>query len=256
MFVVGDLSKAELLCDQLWREILVSATSKARIPLGTRSGAFYATLWHRTSIRFEPHPNRKHMDDSSKSSNTQDKPASLVARVMTYVSLAVVGAGLDLWSKHAIFAWRGVPGQKDIWWIIEGYFGIETSVNLGAVFGIGQGQGSVFAALSVFAMIGIIAWLFWFGAAQSLWLTVALGMITGGIIGNLYDRLGMWWQEGYPPEWKSGVRDWILWQASDKWVWPNFNIADSLLVCGAGMLLWQSFFLVDEQEEDAGKSEE
>ncbi len=138
--------------------------------------------------------------------------------------------------------WRGLPGQKDIWWLIDGYFGIETAINLGAVFGIGQGQGVIFASLSVFAGIGILVWLFWFRAAYSMWLTVALGLISGGIIGNLYDRLGLWWQPGYPEAWKSGVRDWVLWQASNQWKWPNFNIADSLLVVGACMLMYQSFF--------------
>jgi len=171
------------------------------------------------------------------------------SRVVVYFSLALVGGGLDLWTKEAIFRWRGLPGQRDIWWVIDGYFGIETAVNIGAVFGVGAGKGALFASLSILAAGGILIWLFWFQAARSWWLTVTMGLITGGIIGNLYDRLGMWWQPGYPPEWKSGVRDWILWQASDQWKWPNFNIADSLLVVGAGMLLWQSFFFPPGEED-------
>ncbi len=184
-------------------------------------------------------------------SSTQNENQSLRGRAILYAVLAIIGGGVDLWTKQAVFAWRGLPGQKDIWWVIDGYFGIETAVNIGAVFGLGAGQGTLFAVLSIFAAIGIIAWLFWFGAAQSLWLTTALGLITGGIIGNLYDRLGMWWQPHYPPEWKSGVRDWILWQASDTMKWPNFNIADSLLVVGACMLMYQSIFMVDVSEEES-----
>ncbi len=178
-------------------------------------------------------------------------PASLAGRAVVYGSLAVIGAAVDLGSKQAIFAWRGLPGEKDIWWIIQGYFGVETAVNIGAVFGIGAGKGTLFAILSVAAAIGIFVWLFRFRAAESLWLTVALGMITGGIIGNLYDRLGIWWQPGFPPEWRSGVRDWILWQASNQWKWPNFNIADSLLVVGACMLLYQSFFMAEAEPTDS-----
>ncbi len=52
------------------------------------------------------------------------------------------------------------------------------------------------------------------------------------------------------------MRDWILWQASPTLRWPNFNIADSLLVCGAAMLLWQSFFPPPEDpagEDPAGE---
>ena len=177
--------------------------------------------------------------------NRPVRPAAHVplSRYIIFGLLAVVGAAADLWTKQAVFAWRGLPGQRDIYWVIEGYFGIETAVNPGAVFGIGAGRGTIFAAFSVVAGVGIALWLFWFGAARSRWLTVALGCVTGGIIGNLYDRLGFWWQPGYPDSWRSGVRDWILWQANDQWKWPNFNIADSLLVVGAGMLLYQSFYL-------------
>ena len=182
-------------------------------------------------------------------------PAFPASRYALFFGLAIAGGGLDLWSKEAVFQWRGLPGTKDIHWIIEGYFGIETAVNIGAVFGLGAGQGLVFAAISVFAAAAIIIWLFFFKAARSCWLTFALGCITGGIIGNLYDRLGFWWEPGMPDQWQSGVRDWILWQASDQWKWPNFNIADSLLVTGAIMLLVQSFFFPPPPHGEADGSE-
>lgn len=186
---------------------------------------------------------------------TNDRPARYrrprrvpASRIVVFILLATGGAIADLWTKHAVFAWRGLPQQSDTWWLVEGYIGIETAVNIGAVFGIGAGQGVFFAALSILAAAGIVIWLFHFGAAIQWWLTVAMGCVMGGIIGNLYDRLGLWWQPGYPEPWKSGVRDWILWQAGDAYRWPNFNIADSLLVCGAAMLLWHSFFPPPESE--------
>jgi len=195
------------------------------------------------------------MGGSEPSPNASSSPPEglPVNRIVTYVTLAVAGGALDLWTKSAIFAWRGLPTEKDVWWLVEDYFGIETAVNIGAVFGLGAGKGTLFAALSVFAAIGIAIWLFWFKAAHSLWLTWALGLISGGIIGNLYDRLGLWWQPGYPPEWRSGVRDWILFRIEgvpgfDPW--PNFNIADSLLVVGACMLLIQSLFMSHEEEQE------
>ncbi len=176
-----------------------------------------------------------------------------MGRFWVFLGIAVVGGGLDLWTKEAVFRWRGLPTQSDIWWVWEPYFGIETAVNIGAVFGVGAGRGTFFAAMSVVAAIGIVIWLFWFRAAESRWLTVALGLVGGGIIGNLYDRLGLWWQPGYPEQWQSGVRDWILWRINEQWTWPNFNIADSLLVVGAGMLLYQSFFpgqFIDSSADD------
>ncbi|MEM6468838.1 MAG: signal peptidase II [Planctomycetota bacterium] len=174
---------------------------------------------------------------------TRSEPGfSLRNRFFLFFGLSVSGGVLDLWSKYAVFKWRGLPGQSDIWWVWEPYFGIETAVNIGAVFGLGAGKGNFFAVTSVIAAIGIVIWLFWFRAAESRWLTFALGLVGGGIVGNLYDRLGLWWREGYPDEWRSGVRDWILWQVNDQWQWPNFNIADSLLVVGACMLILQSLF--------------
>ena len=101
------------------------------------------------------------------------------------------------------------------------------------------------ALLSVVAAVGILYWLFHRGEARDLWLCIALAMVSGGILGNLYDRLGL---HGLVlPDGAGGVarvyavRDWILltYQGHN---WPNFNVADSLLICGAGMLLVQVFF--------------
>lgn len=186
--------------------------------------------------------NQPETPDRQPNGEQPPREVSMWSRFALFATLSAIGGGVDLWSKAAIFEWRGLPTQREIWWVWEPYFGIETAVNIGAVFGMGAGMGTLFAVTSVIAAIGIVIWLFWFRAAESLWLTFALGLVGGGIIGNLYDRLGMWWQEGYPEQWRSGVRDWILWQINDQWTWPNFNIADSLLVVGAGMLILQSLF--------------
>ncbi len=191
------------------------------------------------------------MDDSEQLTADISTSRVPISRAVTYLFLAALGATADLWTKSAVFRWRGLPGQEPVWWIIEDYFGIETAVNIGAVFGLGAGRGNWFAALSILAGIGILVWLFWLGAAQSRWLVWALGLITGGIIGNLHDRLGMWWQDGYPPQWQSGVRDWILFKIEGVPFldpWPNFNIADSLLVVGACMLMYQSLFLSPKED--------
>ena len=74
----------------------------------------------------------------------------------------------------------------------------------------------------------------------------------GGIFGNLYDRLGLWWSPGMRLEWKTGVRDWILFRYGT-FTWPNFNIADSLLVCGAAMLMLHAFFF-DQPKEQASSA--
>jgi signal peptidase II len=161
-------------------------------------------------------------------------------RYVIFAVIAICGCTADLLTKQAIFRWRGLPRQNNEWWLIDEHFGIETSVNPGALFGMGAGGWWLFASLSVVAFLGIAVWLFYFRAAHDRWLTVALGFVTGGIFGNLYDRLGLWDTTGLPRQLVHGVRDWILF----KWEgipflnpWPNFNIADSLLVTGAIMLV-------------------
>jgi signal peptidase II len=81
-----------------------------------------------------------------------------------------------------------------------------------------------------------------------LWLTVTLGLVTGGILGNLYDRLNL---HRLPVPFAGGVRDWILLRYG-QYTWPNFNIADSLLVAGAIMLAVYSLFLADAPGDSVG----
>jgi len=170
-----------------------------------------------------------------------------LSRYLAFLSIAGVGLGIDLWTKYAVFAWRGMPRAGNEWWIWENVLGIETALNHGALFGMGQGRSGLFSALSVIALIGIVYWLFLGKAARDWLLTIALSMISGGILGNLYDRLGLWGGE-YPTGGTiHAVRDWILIAYGGYELpmlghrWPNFNIADSLLVCGAGVLIWHAF---------------
>lgn len=168
-----------------------------------------------------------------------DQRAALAAPLVRYVvfgSIALLACATDLLTKQWIFAWRGFPQANNIYWLIEPYVGIETSLNPGALFGMGAGYSFVFATLSVVAMVGIIAWLVWGRAIEDRWMTVALGLVMGGIFDNLYDRLGLWHYDGVPDAWRNNVRDWILLQYNG-YVWPNFNIADSCLVVGAAILV-------------------
>ena len=147
--------------------------------------------------------------------------------------------------------------EAQYWWI-KGIFGIQTSTNGGALFGMGQGMHLLFAGLSVVAIVGIIIWLFYFKGAIEKLLTTSLGMISGGILGNLYDRLGFGYAEG-PETIKHHVRDWLFfrWEGvSFLDPWPNFNIADSLLVCGACLLFVHAFFFSARDEKKAKSSED
>lgn len=168
------------------------------------------------------------------------------SRYAVFFSIALVGLALDLISKSWMFTTFGMPGEQPTYWLWQNIFGFQTALNEGALFGMGQGRGVIFIALSLAAATGVVYWLFVAGAASELWLTIALGGVTAGTLGNLYDRLGLAGLKWNFPGDRIGepvyaVRDFILFQCP--WFeWPNFNVADSFLVCGAGMLAWHAIF--------------
>lgn len=148
-------------------------------------------------------------------------------------SLAAIGCFIDLFSKSWVFNWLGPPTTGRIHWLLPNHIGLQTSLNTGALFGMGQGGVGVLAIISLLAAIGVFVWLTWGGASHDRFISFVLGLITGGILGNMYDRMGLWGTQA--------VRDWILFQYNEQYVWPNFNIADSLLVVGAGLMMWHAF---------------
>ena len=179
-----------------------------------------------------------------------------VGRYALFFLPAIIGLAADLITKSYMFANyfstqianKGYP-QNHVWWI-EGIFGIQTSTNPGALFGIGKGFSWLFAIFSIIAVLGILLWLFRFGGIWDRWLTFAMGLVTGGIFGNLYDRLGFGYTPGFPASIRTNVRDWILFRLEGVPFfdpWPNFNIADSVLVAGAIMLFVHAFFFQTDE---------
>jgi len=180
-------------------------------------------------------------------------PATIAQRALLFASLTILGTAADLWSKQFVFNSKGLPGeQPPSWWIENAagcYVGVETAINQGALFGLGQGFGWLFAIVSLLAICGIALWLFAAQACTSLPLTCILGLITGGILGNLYDRLNL---HNLPGPFAGGVRDWVLLRyrsETAEYTWPNFNIADSLLVVGAILLGIYSILLPQDTQK-------
>lgn len=167
-------------------------------------------------------------------------------RYVLFGGIAVLGCLVDLLTKHWAFDVLGMPHQHPSYWLVDEIFGFTTSLNEGALFGIGQGKGLLFSALSIVAALAILYWLFVAHAARDPLLTVALASVTGGIFGNLYDRLGvpgLLWGPGSSHEVGEpvyAVRDFLHFKIDGLIDWPIFNIADSMLVCGAALLMWHA----------------
>lgn len=166
------------------------------------------------------------------------------SRIALFVVPAVLGLVADLVSKWWMFS-QAELRNGNIWWVISDYAGFQLSLNEGALFGMGQGYVWVFAAFGILAAVALPIWLFRFGAASDALLTFALGCVMAGILGNLYDRLGLHGEQIHGESIKA-VRDWILLQWGAEYRWPNFNIADTLLVVGAAIVFYRSLFMPDK----------
>lgn len=152
-----------------------------------------------------------------------------LGRCILFLGLALGGAALDLTTKSTVFRAVGEPGSPPVS-VVGEVLELRTSHNKGALWGFGRSvphSSLIFASLSVVAGSAIVAWLFVGGAASSLPLTVALGLIMAGAIGNCYDRLTF-----------GHVRDFVHFHVdSVGFNWAIFNVADVMLVCGACTLV-------------------
>lgn len=100
--------------------------------------------------------------------------------------------------------------------------------NSGAVFGMMKGAGVYFTFFSVVAASVLIVVLF-FARKASPAVKVALGLVLGGAIGNLIDRLRY-----------GAVVDFIDIGVSESTRWPCFNAADLAITVGVGLLVLKS----------------
>ena len=117
--------------------------------------------------------------------------------------------------------------------VIPDYFSWTLAYNTGAAFSFladGAGwQRWLFALIAVVVSAVLVVWLKRLGRNET-WLAVALALVLGGAIGNLYDRIVL-----------GHVVDLILVHLQNRHYFPAFNVADSAITVGAVMLALDMF---------------
>ena len=163
-------------------------------------------------------------------------------RTRLLLTLAAVVLLADLVTKVAVVATIG-PGE-DIR-VLGGALYLTNLRNTGAAFSFAEGFTVVFTLIAVVVSVVIVR------AARRLRSTgwaVALGLVLGGALGNLVDRLFR-----DPGFLRGGVVDFLSVFAPDGRVWPVFNVADSAIVVGGilGVVLAMRGIELDGTRGDA-----
>jgi signal peptidase II len=113
---------------------------------------------------------------------------------------------------------------------ITGYFNLVLAYNTGAAFSLLNDQPGwqrgFFIAVGVIASLVIVVLLR--KHVEDWRFCLALSLILGGALGNVWDRVAL-----------GHVIDFIQVHAG-AYYWPSFNVADSAICCGAGLLIWDS----------------
>jgi signal peptidase II len=104
---------------------------------------------------------------------------------------------------------------------VLGPMDLELSYNPGVAFGVGKGLSPALVAAGVMIVVAVVGFT---TSLQSRLTTAAAGLIAGGAVSNLADRLA----RGHG----GAVIDWINLSH-----WPTFNVADSCIVAGVGLLV-------------------
>ena len=155
---------------------------------------------------------------------------------------------LDQATKFAISLSIPLNDSVPVW---RDIFRLTHILNPGAAFGLLAGRAEslrrpFFVALSVFA-VAFILYLFRREPTAGMWRRTAFGLILGGAVGNLYDRVRL-----------SAVVDFLHFGVTvshHRYEFAVFNVADSAICVGVGMLIAEMLFHPRERASDIPVSE-
>jgi signal peptidase II len=155
-----------------------------------------------------------------------DKRMSTQSARATHFLLALFVVLLDRWTKRLVAAHIAMYTHIQV---IPGFFRITHTENTGAAFSLfadspSHWKTAMLISFSVVAMI-VVSVLLWKQSRALTMTGIALSLILGGAVGNLWDRVA-----------SGRVVDFLLFYVKS-YQWPVFNLADSAIVVGASLLV-------------------
>ena len=152
------------------------------------------------------------------------------ARAM-YLLIALVVVMLDRWTKNIVASHISLYAHIQI---IPGFFRLTHTENTGAAFSLfadstAPWKTAMLVAFSVIALL-VVSVLLWKNSYAHIATGIGLSLIMGGALGNLWDRLA-----------RGRVVDFLLFYVK-RYQWPVFNLADTAIVVGAGLLVIEILF--------------
>lgn len=130
----------------------------------------------------------------------------------------------DQLTKHVICLFSSsLPFQ------VTPFFNLVFTKNRGMSFGVFHStSGPIFYALTIVIIALCVYLAYWLWREKNPKIIIALNLILGGALGNLWDRF-----------FRQGVLDFLDFHL-DTYHWPAFNIADSFIFLGVLLLLWDN----------------
>jgi signal peptidase II len=148
-------------------------------------------------------------------------PDSTPVRVGVFGAAAALVLLADLASKVAVVA--ALEGKAPVR-LLGGALYLDVARNSGAAFSLGTGMTVILTAVAIAVVVVIVRVA---GRLRSVGWAIALGMVLGGAVGNLLDRILR-----APGVFRGHVVDWISVFGANGAHYPIFNLADSGIVCG------------------------
>ena len=144
-------------------------------------------------------------------------------RLASSLLAALLVVLLDQFTKQWILTVLPRPGDG---FRVTRFFNIVLAWNTGVSFSLFNNAGAANGVIfSLLAAIIVLVLLFWLWRARNGLIAVAIGLVVGGAIGNVIDRLRL-----------GHVVDFLDFHAG-LWHWPDFNVADSAVCIGVGLML-------------------